>query len=91
MKVAKHVTAALLAALAVACTVMALRWPLEAGSILFTPMLLGVAGLAFLGAVALVVPPRPKRPPAPPNPWVQALCGVFALIVCAMQLVRWVT
>lgn len=37
--------------------VAAVRIPLEAGGILLAPMMLGLSGVCFLGAVTALVPP----------------------------------
>lgn len=58
--VVRWTLAAVLAAVAVAAAVIGWRWPLEAGSILFTPALLGVSAYSAIGAVMLLRA-RPRR------------------------------
>ena len=48
--------ASALVVVAVKLTVSAMHIPIEAGGILFAPMLLGMAALCFVGAMAVVVP-----------------------------------
>jgi len=56
LTVARWLVAGLLAGLGVKAAIAAFQVPIEAGGILFAPMLLGVAGLAVIGALALIVP-----------------------------------
>lgn len=52
--------------------VLAWRIPIEAGGLLFGPMLLGVGGLAVIAGLSFVVPRRRPRRTGPPRWWPSA-------------------
>ena len=87
MTYVRRAAAAVLAALAVVLGVAGWRWPLEAGSVLFAPLLLGAAAFCLAGAVALVLPPRAARPPRQsPSPAVLVMVAVLGVAM----VVQWI-
>lgn len=79
--------AAVLAAVGVIALVGAIKIPMEAGGLVFGPVLLTATAVCPMGAVRLLWPPKPVVRRAEPNLRLALVCFAFAAVLGALKLI----